>query len=116
MVHSGPMNQHPQTFLTVALCCAALSACATRPRVPEAPIRPPAPVPVAIGAVALVNTEARFVLVRTGELPSPGTHLQTRSRDGAETAQLQVAQEQKAPFVAADIVKGKPQVGEVVTK
>ncbi|MEI8234650.1 MAG: hypothetical protein WCH57_08190 [Verrucomicrobiota bacterium] len=109
------MNRHLQNFLAVALWC--LAACAThRPCVPEAPIKAPAPAPVAIGSVSLVNDELGFVLIRTGETPEAGSALQARSREGVETASLKVSSEQKRPFIIADILKGKPHVGEVVTK
>ena len=111
------MNRHPQNFLAVALCCLGLAACAThRPSVPEASIKAPAPAPVSSGMVSLVNEEAGFVLVRTGETPEAGSSLQARSKDGAETALLRVSPEQKRPFIIADILKGKPHVGETVTK
>ncbi|MDD5349970.1 MAG: hypothetical protein PHQ12_07150 [Chthoniobacteraceae bacterium] len=111
------MNQHPQNLLAAAVCCIGLAACAThRPSVPEAPIKAPAPAPVAIGTISLVNEDAHFVLVRTADTPAPGTLLQARSKDNAETAQLKVTPEQTRPFIIADVMKGKPHVGEVVTK
>jgi len=111
------MNRLPQNFLAVAICCFGLAACAThRNRVPSAPIKAPAPAPVAIGSVSLVNESLGFVLIRTGETPAVGSVLQVRAKGGVETALLKVSAEQKRPFIIADITKGKPQVGEVVTK
>jgi hypothetical protein len=71
---------------------------------------------VAIGSVSLVNDELGFVLIRTADVPAAGSVLQVRGKDGAETALLKVSAEQKRPFIIADITKGKPHVGEVVTK
>jgi len=111
------MNRLPQNFLAAAVCCLGLAACAThRPRVPVAPIKAPAPAPVAIGSVSMVNDGLGFVLIRTGETPAAGSLLQTRAKTGAVTAQLKVSAEQSRPFIIADVTKGKPQVGEVVTK
>jgi len=63
-----------------------------------------------------VNTDAGFALIQTTAMPVIGTTLQTRSADGKQTAYLKVSAGEKPPFVVADIIKGKPQVGEVVTK
>lgn len=108
--------QFPQkTFL--AFVCLGLAACATsRNRVPEAPIKAPLPPPVAIGHVSLVNEVVGFVLVETPATPETGTELQTRNLAGEVTSLLKVSQEKRPPFVIADVMKGKPHVGEVVTK
>lgn len=69
-----------------------------------------------IGRVSMVNEELGFVLVETPESPETGTELQARTLAGEETACLKVSPEKKSPFVIADVMKGKPQVGDVVTK
>lgn len=110
------MKLFPRNLLLATLCL-NLAACATsRNRVPEAPIKAPAPRPVAIGKVAMVNQDLGFVLIQTPLTPETGTALQTRSKDGSETAQLRVSAEKKQPFIIADIMKGKPLAGETVTK
>ena len=109
------MHLRPQSLLLAALCL-SLAACATHPAVPQASIKPPAPLPVAIGRVSLVNEELGFVLIDTQETPETGTELQTRANDGQETARLRVSVEKKRPYIIADILKGKPLPGQVVTK
>ena len=101
----------------LATICLGFSACAIH-RTPDisAPIKAPAPAPVAIGRVSMVNEELGFVLVQTSQTPEAGTPLQVRSKEGKEIAILKVSTAQKPPFVIADVMKGKPQVGEVVTK
>jgi len=111
------MKSHPQNLLLAAICL-GLAACAThhRSQVPEAPIKAPAPAPIAIGTVSLVNEDLGFVLVQTAQTPEAGTPLQVRTRDGQETALLKVSTAQQRPFIIADVMKGKPHVGEIVTK
>jgi hypothetical protein len=107
----------PSQSLLLATLCLGLTACAIR-RTPDisAPIKAPAPAPVAIGRISLVNEELGFVLFQTPQTPEAGTLLQARSLDGMESAQLKVSTAQKPPFVIADVMKGKPEVGQVVTK
>jgi len=111
------MKQFPQSIL-LAVLCLNLAACASNRRylVPEAPVKAPAPTPQVIGRVSLVNNDAGFALVETQQTPETGTELQVRAFNGVETALLKVSAEKKRPFIIADITKGKPQVGEVVTK
>jgi len=110
------MKQHPQSLL-LATICLGLAACASQ-RHPDvsAPIKVPAPAPRAIGTVSLVNEELGFALIQTAETPEAGTPLQARSKAGEETALLKVSTAQKHPFIIADVMKGKPHVGEIVTK
>ena len=111
------MKLTSQSLLLAAIAL-GLTACVTphRPQVPEAPIQAPAPAPQPIGRISLVNEELGFVLVQTAQTPEEGTPLQARSADGRESAQLKVSAAQKPPFLIANVLKGKPQVGEVVTK
>ena len=110
------MKQHPQSIL-LAVLCIGLTACAShRLHVVPAPIKAPAPAPVAIGKVSLVNSGLGFVLIQSREIPAAGTALQSRAIDGKQSADLKVSPQQNPPFIIAEIVKGKPQVGEVVTK
>ncbi|MCX6966537.1 MAG: hypothetical protein NTZ46_01940 [Verrucomicrobia bacterium] len=110
------MKHHPQSLLLAAICL-GLAACATH-RQPDisAPIQAPAPAPKVIGTVSLVNEELGFALIQTAETPEAGTPLQARATNGQETAALKVSKEQKHPFVIADVMNGKPHVGEIVTK
>ena len=91
-----------------------LPGCATRkhhsPKAPPATLRPRR-----VGTVAVVNEELHFVLVDVGSLytPAAGTALKCFSA-GTETGILAVDAEKKRPFVAADIVKGSPKVGDDV--
>lgn len=110
------MKSFPPNIL-LAFLCLGLAACAThRYKGPVAPIKAPAPAPVVIGKVSMVNAELGFVLIQTPATPETGTALQTRAKDGTETALLRVSAEKKQPFIIADILKGKPQAGEIVTK
>jgi len=110
------MNQHPQSAL-LALLCLSLAACAShRPRVPEAPIKAPTPPPHVIGRVSFVNEVQGFALIESSETPETGTQLQARSIAGQQTALLKVTPEKKHPFIIADILKGKPQTGDMVAQ
>ena len=110
------MKPFPQNLLLAAICL-GLAACATHRRDDvSAPIKAPAPAPKVIGKVSLVNEAAGFVLIQTSEMPEAGTALQTRSFEGQETAILKVSSAQQRPHIIADVMKGKPQVGEIVTK
>ena len=67
------------------------------------------------GKVALVNAEARFVLIDGGYSVSPeiGTSLKTYSGE-SETGTLTVSAERRRPFVIADIASGTPKKGDRV--
>ena len=110
------MKLYPQSLLLAALCL-GLAACAThRHQDISAPLTAPAPAPKPIGLVYAVNEELGFVVIQTPETPEVGTALQTRTKDGQETGLLKVCKQEKRPFVVADVLKGKPHVGEVVMK
>jgi len=110
------MNLPPQSLLLAAICL-GLTACAThRNPVPEASIKAPAPAPQFLGRISLINESLGFVLVQTAQTPEAGTLLQARSAVGEETALLKVSTAQHPPFLIADVLKGNPQVGQIVTK
>ena len=110
------MKPHPQSLLLTAICL-GLAACAThRNQDVAAPIKAPAPASRTIGTVSLVNEELGFALVQTAETPEAGTLLRVRSKNGQETALLKVSSAQKHPFIIADVLKGKPHLGEIVLK
>lgn len=71
--------------------------------------------PRRVGRVAVVNEDLHFVLVDVGSLytPAAGTALKSFS-GGTETGILAVNPERSRPFIAADIVKGEPKVGDDV--
>ena len=71
-----------------------------------------------VGEIALVNEEQHFVLIDLESnlyVPSPGTLLVSVSPSG-RTAPLKAGAEQKRPFVAADILGGRPVVGDRVER
>lgn len=107
------MKLSPSRVIAVAACL-SLAACAThRNRSIAAPIQAP---PVLIGKVAAVNETLGFTLVQTTANLETGDKIQSRDKDGAQTASLCVSAEKKPPFVIANITKGKPTPGELVTK
>ena len=63
----------------------------------------------------MVNNQSHYVLVDVGSLYTPvaGTALKSFS-GGTETGILAVSPEKHRPFIAADIVKGEPKVGDQV--
>ena len=107
---------------SASACLAAmllLSSCALfgdRKKDPEtAPERSPGGVSVPIGEIAYVNSDAGFVLVRTGKTIQlkQGTELEARL-GMTPTAILDASPERKRGFVTADIVQGAPQLGDSV--
>ncbi len=107
------MNLSPSRSLLAAACCLSLAACATHRSSIEAPIKAP---PIVIGKVAAVNQGLGFVLVQTTSGLETGDKLEARDKNGSETANLCVSGEKKPPFVIANITKGKPAPGDMVTK
>ena len=68
-----------------------------------------------VGTVAVVNAPLHFVLLDVGSLYTPASGRTLKSYAGdAETAEMVVSPEKKRPFIAADIVKGEPKVGDRV--
>ena len=63
-----------------------------------------------------MNLEHGFAVIESSQTPDTGTELAARSIDGQQTALLRVTPEKKNPFIIADIVKGKPLPGEMITK
>ncbi len=71
--------------------------------------------PRRVGTVAVVNDELRFVLVDVGSQYTPPAGMALKSfSGGAETSVLAVSPEKQRPFIAADIIKGEPKVGDAV--
>jgi hypothetical protein len=73
---------------------------------------------IEVGEIAFVDSKRRFVLIDLQSnlyVPAPGVVLRSRN-SSAETARLQVGSEQKRPFIAADIIDGAPEVGDLVIR
>jgi hypothetical protein len=71
-----------------------------------------------VGEVVVVDEERRFVLIDLQSnlyVPAPGVKLRTM-HNSTETGRLKTSPEQKRPFVAADIIDGKPAVGDQVVQ
>jgi hypothetical protein len=65
--------------------------------------------PQLVGKVSLINTEDKFVLIemQTPRMPKPGMVLVARNGQ-MKTAQLKVSDEERRPFIIADIQEGLP--------
>jgi hypothetical protein len=103
--------------LAFTLCCAVLASC-TLPRISLRKKRPAeARLPRAqnVGTIVLVNEASKFVLIDTGDFPSPaiGTTL-TASSGGVESATLLATNVRKRPHLIADIKSGTPRKGDRV--
>ncbi len=103
------------TIAGATLSLLPISGCAPSRTVATAP----APVrPSAIGEIAVVDEEKRFVLIDLESnlyVPESGTPLRSTNAAG-KTAHLKASPEQKRPFIAADIVDGEPAVGDEVVR
>jgi len=103
--HRSPAFRLP--FSAVAAVAAiTLASCASHP--------PARPVPRLVGSISLVNSDLHFALIDSVMTPAPGTPLKALSRDGRETALLNVSPERKQPFIIGNIVEGDPQPGDRV--
>jgi hypothetical protein len=112
------------TILAVGLLLLPFTGCASRSRRDAKTKIEAAAAPISsqihfqIGAVSLVDEKKEFVLIDLGSnlyVPDPGTLLRV-VREGVVIAQLKAAPEQKRPFIAGDIVEGKPKVGDRVER
>lgn len=106
-------------FLLV-FCCAAFGGCTLLPK--SLPFRKKRPASAArlpraenVGTIVLVNDASKFVLIDTGDFPSPavGTTL-TASTAGVESATLLATNVRKRPHLIADIKSGMPRKGDRV--
>lgn len=109
------------TMLCGEVCLLLFCGCASKPSPSVAapvPTNSAAVVHSVVGEIAIVDEEQRFVLIDLGSnlyVPELGAPLRATNRAG-ETAHLKTSPEQKRPFVAADIVDGKPMVGDEVLR
>lgn len=99
-----------------------VGACRTRPTppaahpaaAPEAPAAPRMePLDASLGHVLLVNAPLRFVVVdfSLSQMPQPGDLLEV-TRAGEVVGQLKVGYHARANTLVADIVEGRPAVGD----
>jgi hypothetical protein len=104
------------SFAPLALSAAFFFAgCASKKREHPAPGASAIAGPRRVGTVAVVNADLRFVLVDVGSQYTPPAGMALKSFSGsAETGILAVSPEKQRPFIAADIIKGEPKVGDVV--
>lgn len=103
----------PGAFSLVFLLALLLPGCALHRKQPRPATAPAAP--RVVGTVAVVNDGSRFVLLDVGSIYAPASGVTLKCYDGeAETGELVVSPEKKRPFIAADVVKGEPRVGNRV--
>jgi hypothetical protein len=94
----------------LVVACQSLNVRATRTPAREAEVD--------VGEIALVDLKRRFVLIDLQSnlyIPPPGATLRSKSASG-KIARLRVGPEQKRPFVAADIIDGEPETGDLVLR
>ena len=82
------------------------------------PAKPAVPQPgsASIGTVHMVDHTHDFLLIRSSRNTSIqyGAPLISQSPDGKQSAELKLSPERKGAFLVADIVKGSPDVGDIV--
>ncbi|MEM9480615.1 MAG: hypothetical protein AAGA58_13250 [Verrucomicrobiota bacterium] len=117
-------NRHSAPVLLGALLCLTLSGCVNlRPeKENQTPGEQTAPTvntknqtKYLIGRITFVHTERPFVLIRVGMLPGmqPGEVWEIQ-RGSIPIGQLNPSGERKGNSIAADILSGDPQVGDLV--
>ena len=69
-----------------------------------------------VGTVHMVERRNDFLLIKASRLTKIdyGTMLISQNADGHQTAELKVSPERNSQFLVADIVRGDPEVGDVV--
>lgn len=77
--------------------------------------RPTPAGPTAVGWVIRYNAEEEFVILRCVSLPSIGDRL-TLYRGSDRVGEAKVTGPYRGSFVAADVVEGSPQPGDVARK
>ena len=76
---------------------------------------PPVRQPIPIGEISYINEAAGFVLIRSGRKVHMGIGADLQARRGMMlSANLAFSPEQKSGYLTADIVNGKPAVGDFV--
>lgn len=73
----------------------------------------PVLVELTIGRILHVDTNYSYVILQCGSLPSPGEEAKV-CRGNAVVARLTINSLDRFPFVAADVIEGRPQEGDSV--
>ena len=73
----------------------------------------PVLVELTIGRVLRVNTNYNYVILQCGSLPSTAEEAKV-CRGDTVVARLKISGSDRFPFVAADVIGGRPQQGDVV--
>lgn len=106
------------SFLRIALLlllALSLTSCATGRKEGEAPAPPPSETHRLVGIISTVNRDHGFVLIHSNDLRPAGSTLMTLpAQEGAPKAHLRVSEEQRPPFLIADILDGEPLPGQTV--
>ncbi|MEC8824220.1 MAG: hypothetical protein VXX36_00415 [Verrucomicrobiota bacterium] len=73
-----------------------------------------APAQLPVGTIHMVDPQGKYVLIQSSRfLPvEPGASITTVSFDGIETSELKVSPARKGQFLTADIMSGRPGVGD----
>jgi hypothetical protein len=77
------------------------------------PSAKPVLVELIIGRVLHVNTNYNYVILQCGSLPSTAEEAKVY-REDAVVARLKISGFDRFPFVAADVIDGRPRKGDVV--
>lgn len=102
------------------MCCALITGCALLKKPFSSLKKRPAaaahlPRPENVGTIVLVNEAAKFVLIDTGDYPTPTAGITlTASSGGLESATLLATNVRKRPHLIADIKSGTPRKGDRV--
>lgn len=98
--------KQPRCFALICASFLLLSGCTSpRPVVPQ-----PSPAPVS-GEILRVNEAERFVVVRAAVLPEPGQEATVFDWEGV-AGRIRFTTELRPPYMAADIVEGRPRRGD----
>ena len=81
----------------------------------EAENKAPEPVELPIGKVHFVHPKGEFVLVKSGVVVqmTPNSRLEGRTL-GRKTSDLALSPERRSGFLVADVLTGRPEVGDAV--
>jgi hypothetical protein len=82
------------------------------------PVNPPPPTPssATLGVVHMVDRRNDFLLIKASRKTKMeyGTPLISLGSNGHQTAELKLSPERNSQFLVADIVRGEPEIGDVV--